>query len=117
MTDKIASFDLLKYLMYLGPALLFIAVWFGSELQRSAPEAIKSVFRWTVLTIGLLMSAFMFMAWPIADYVVGGRPGNEGAGMLGTLIFLFVGLPGLAIVILAALKLNPEIHEEEGPDA
>jgi uncharacterized membrane protein HdeD (DUF308 family) len=76
----------------------------------------SSVFSWVVLMIGLLMLVIGGCPWLYTPYVIGGRPGNEAAGMLGTLLFICVGLPGLAIVLFA-LKLKFKNHKEGGPDA
>jgi hypothetical protein len=64
-----------------------------------------------ILTTGLLMLAVGAYPWIYTDLLIGDRPGNEGAGMLGTLLFISVGVPGLFITILGAF-----IGGLQGPD-
>jgi len=68
-------------------------ILFGSPLL-----ARKAVFYTAILM--LLVGAF---PWVYTDRLIGGRPGNEGAGMLGTLIFLFVGVPGFIAAVTGAI--------------
>ena len=53
----------------------------------------------TTLYTAFLMLLVGAFPWAYTGWIVGGRPGNEGAGMLGTLIFLFVGVPGLILAV------------------
>ena len=53
----------------------------------------------TILYTALLMLLVGAFPWAYTGWIIGGRPGNEGAGMLGTLIFLFVGVPGFALAV------------------
>ena len=39
--------------------------------------------------------------WAYTPWLLGERPGSEGAGMFGTLIFIMVGVPGLALTVIA----------------
>lgn len=53
----------------------------------------------------LILTAFVMLflgacPWLYTDYLVGGRPGNEGSGMLGTIIFILVGVPGFILTIV-----------------
>lgn len=89
-------------LMFLGPMIIglgIIPLLYGSFSGESR------ALGWVVLGVGLLMLAVGGFPWIYTSYLIGGRPGNEGAGMAGTLIFIFVGLPGLAITI-AGLALK-----------
>jgi hypothetical protein len=104
-------------MVLLGPTLFAAgcAATFLSFVRGFAWGA-SSFFRWAVLMIGLLMLAIGGCPWVYTSYLVGGRPGNEGAGMLGTLISIVVGLPGLAITTLGALALRSKNHKKEGVD-
>lgn len=53
----------------------------------------------TILYTALLMLLVGGFPWAYTGWIVGGRPGNEGAGMLGTLLFLFVGVPGFTLTV------------------
>ena len=57
----------------------------------------------TVLLAGLIMLAGGAFPWAYTPLLVRDR-GMEGSGMLGTLIFLAVGLPGLVLVVVASIR-------------
>ena len=79
--------------------------------RRTLPRPTTSV-RPAMLTIGLLMLLIGGFPWVYTPHLICGNPGNQGAGMLGTLLFVAIGLPG-AVVTFCALPLrrkNPEIH-------
>ncbi len=53
----------------------------------------------TVLYTGLLMLLLGVFPWAYTPLIIRDR-GMEGSGMLGMLIFLFVGIPGLILTII-----------------
>jgi hypothetical protein len=59
------------------------------------------------LAVGAVLVAVGIFPWAYTPLFFGTRPiaNNEGAGMLGTLIFLFLGLPGLSLVVSALVAL------------
>ena len=67
--------------------------------------------RRNVLYTGLLMLLLGACPWVYTDLLIGDRPGNEGAGMLGMLLFLFVGVPGLGVL---AFGLAAVVRERIG---
>ena len=105
----------LQSLIFMGPVLL--AVGFVTLLRGFAWGA-TSVGRWGVLVAGLLMLVIGGCPWLYTSYLTGGRPGNEGVGMLGTLVFIFVGLPGLALTLagLLGLLFKPRNSKKGGSD-
>jgi hypothetical protein len=62
----------------------------------------------SLLWTGLAMLLGGACPWVYTGLLIGGSPGNEGAGMLGTLIFLFVGVPGLLVTIAGLSVLARE---------
>ena len=56
----------------------------------------------TFFFVGLLMLLFGAFPWIYTPLVIHDH-GGEGSGMLGTLIFLFVGLPGLLLTVTGLL--------------
>jgi hypothetical protein len=52
-----------------------------------------------ILITGLIMLVIGAFPWIYTPLLMGARKGSEGPGMLGTLIFLFVGIPGLIFTI------------------
>ena len=56
-----------------------------------------------VLCTGLVLLLIGGFPWAYTPYLTGDRSGGEAAGMLGTVLFIFAGLPGLAICIVAGL--------------
>jgi hypothetical protein len=66
------------------------------------PES-RFSFRRLMLAIGLTLVVFgLYPYWwlDIAARLQGDRPGNEGEGMGGFLIMIFLGLPGLLLTII-----------------
>jgi hypothetical protein len=53
-----------------------------------------------VLVIGLVLLAVGGFPWFYTPWLMGTRGGDEGSGMLGTIIFIFVGLPGLIATLV-----------------
>ena len=64
----------------------------------------------TLLFAGVLMLVLGACRWSYTGFLTGGRPGNESSGMLGTLIFIFAGIPGfiLTLVGLCAGWINED---------
>ena len=58
----------------------------------------------SLLIIGLPMLVIGATSWFYTPLILGGSPTNEGAGMLGTLIFIFIGIPG-GITLLISISL------------
>ena len=54
----------------------------------------------TVLVLGLIMLAIGGFPWMYTPYLLGLKGGNEGSGMMGTIIFILIGLPGLVTTIM-----------------
>jgi hypothetical protein len=98
-TERILPLQL-QTIIYLGPILL--AVGCAICLRRFAWGE-RSGYHRAMLIMGLAMLVIGGCPWLYTSYLIGGRPGNEGAGMLGTLIFILVGLPGLAITLIALI--------------
>ena len=83
-----------QYLMFLGP----VSIGFGIVTTlRGLFLSASRVLRRVVLGTGLLMLAVGGCPWMYTPFITGDR--QEGAGMLATMIFIFVGMPGLAITI------------------
>ena len=60
----------------------------------------RAFTRRTVLVVGIVALVIGGFPWAYTPLFVGGSPGNEGAGMLGTLLFILIGLPGLLMTLL-----------------
>ena len=58
----------------------------------------------SLLIVGLPMLVIGATSWFYTPLIIGGNPNNEGAGMLGTLIFIFIGIPG-CITLLISIAL------------
>ena len=58
----------------------------------------------SLLIVGLPMLVIGATSWFYTPLIIGGNPNNEGAGMLGTLIFIFIGIPG-CITLLVSIAL------------
>jgi len=85
----------------LAPALLILG---AVALVRGLIGAQSALSGRSILATGVAMLVVGAFPWAYTGLLVGGSPGNEGAGMLGTLIFLLVGIPGL-LVMLAGLAV------------
>lgn len=55
-----------------------------------------------ILFTGLLMLIVGAFPWVYTPWLTGDRPNGEAAGMLGTILFLIVGVPGLFLTLLGA---------------
>ncbi|MDI6783973.1 MAG: hypothetical protein QME64_07765 [bacterium] len=53
-----------------------------------------------ILLTGLVMLVIGAFPWFYTPWLMGTRGGDEGSGMMGTLIFLLVGIPGLLLTII-----------------
>ena len=58
----------------------------------------------SLLIVGLPMLVIGATSWFYTPLIIGGSPNNEGAGMLGTLIFILIGIPG-CITLLISIAL------------
>jgi len=96
-TDRVLP-SALFFLSYLSLPMLIVGV---VSLLRAMGRLQGKSIRKGMLTIGLFMLLIGGFPWIYTDMLVGGRPGNEGSGMLGTILFILVGLPGLAVTVTA----------------
>ena len=85
-----------QYVMFLGPLIISLGVL---TCLCAFSFSASSIFRRSILGLGLLLLLAGGFPWIYSHYLSGGRAGNEGAGMLATMIFLFIGLPGLAATL------------------
>jgi len=91
----------LQSMIYFGPILLAV----GCVIcLRGFAWGERSCSHSAVLMMGLAMLVIGGCPWLYTSYLTGGRPGNEAAGMLGTLIFIFIGLPGLALTVAGLIS-------------
>jgi uncharacterized protein YqgC (DUF456 family) len=103
----------LRWLGLFGPTFLLV----GCVISlRGFAFGRSSVFRYAVLILGLLMLVIGGCPWLYTPYLIGGGRDNEGAGMLGMIIFIFVGLPGL-VVSLVALRMKSNNYKDGPPNA
>ena len=79
-----------KTFSLLGPVFLVLGLML--VVGEAAPRA--------VLLIGLVMLAIGGFPWAYTPWLMGTRGGDEGSGMMGTLIFICVGMPGLAATLV-----------------
>ena len=89
----------LGWLSLMAPALFVVGfVVFVRGLVSGAPI----VSRRTVLVSGLLMLVTGGFPWAYTALIIRDR-GMEGSGMLGTLIFITVGIPGILATVLGCI--------------
>jgi len=108
-----ASAALARGLALVSPGLIVFGlalslIGYGRLAWMLSTPAAKFSPRRLLLVIGTTMIVFGLCPWwwlSIATWLSGGRPGNEGEGMFGFLIFLFVGLPGLVLTLIGLLGL------------
>ena len=86
-----------QIIQFLGPSLsglgcIIFLLSFSIPLPKS------------LLIVGLPMLVIGATSWFYTPLIIGGNPNNEGAGMLGTLIFIFIGIPG-CITLLISIAL------------
>lgn len=89
-----------QWLIFLAPALI---VGGGVTFVRAFLPGTKTFSSRSVLITGLIMLAIGVFPWFYTPLLTGDRAGGESAGMLGTLICLLVGLPGLILTIIGGL--------------
>jgi len=88
----------LQMIQFLGPCLSGLGcIIFLLSFSIPLP---KSLF-----IVGLPMLVIGATSWFYTPLIIGGNPNNEGAGMLGTLIFIFIGIPG-CITLLISIALS-----------
>ena len=58
-----------------------------------------------IFTIGLCMLLVGGFPWIYTPALMHDHSSGEASGMIGTLIFMFIGLPGLVITVVAAALL------------
>jgi hypothetical protein len=107
-TERIFPLQL-QAIIYFGPILLAVGC---AICLRGSAWGERSGYHRAMLMMGLAMLVIGGCPWLYTSYLIGGRPGNEGAGMLGTLIFIFVGLPGLAITLIALIQRSMSQKKE-----
>ena len=98
-TNYRSSWSLLDLLLLFGPTLFFMGI--SMTILSFFPGARVFSPR-TILLTGLLMLVVGIFPWIYTPYFFNGRS-NEGSGMMGTLIFLMVGIPGIILTILGLL--------------
>ena len=94
-------------LVFCAPTLVVVgAVVFVRGLAWGS----RVLSAWTALASGLVMLVVGVFPWVYTEWLTGDRPGGESAGMLGTLLFVLVGVPGLVLtaagVVLRWLERN-----------
>jgi uncharacterized membrane protein YuzA (DUF378 family) len=103
----------LQGIMFLGPFLIALGT---VVLLCRLPMVTSSIFRRAILALGLLMLVVGGFPWIYTPCLTGGRPGNEGAGMLGTMIFIFVGLPGIATTLSGLVLITRKQSKDKAGD-
>lgn len=89
-----------EWLLFLAPALTVAGCL---TIVRGFLPGAKSFSSWTVLSTGLIMLAVGAFPWVYTPMLTGDRPGGESAGMLGTIICLLVGVPGLILTVIGGM--------------
>ena len=88
---------LTNWLMFFVPPLFLYGIVTSIRNLRSGAAVVS---KRSLLYASLLMLLVGACPWAYTRYLTGGSPGNEGAGMLGTLIFIFVGIPGFILTVI-----------------
>ncbi|WP_345989629.1 hypothetical protein WCX18_03535 [Sulfurimonas sp. HSL1-2] len=96
-------------LSYLGLPILFVG---AVTIFRGMGWLKGRGFARTLLSIGIAMLAVGGFPWVYTDLLVGGRPGNEASGMLGTILFILVGVPGLVVTVTALVLRSRQLKKE-----
>jgi hypothetical protein len=60
-----------------------------------------------------LLSVFPWWWLGISTRLQGGRPGNEGEGMLGFMMMLYIGLPMLVLAICNEIRIRWNRYKEK----
>ena len=55
------------------------------------------------MILGIVLVVIGAYPWMYTSHIVGGQPGNEAAGMLGTIIFILIGIPGIVLTLIAVI--------------
>jgi hypothetical protein len=104
----------------LGGALLLMGMFrFAASGGRADSLGSPRIWKWAGIgwriTIWVVAILTVFPWWwlSVLTRMSGGRPGNEGDGMGGTLIFLFIGLPALALAIFNEARLILNRHKRK----
>lgn len=87
----------LEWLFFFAPMMILAG---AVVLVRGLIWGAKAFTRRTVLVVGIVALAIGGFPWAYTPLLVHGSPGNEGAGMLGTLLFILIGLPGLLMTLI-----------------
>lgn len=94
--------SVLSGLILFGPLVLILGIVVVVQLIRHVACRARSLcIRAILLHAGLAALALGACPWLYTPLFTGARPGTEASGMLGTAIFLCVGLPGLVLTGLA----------------
>jgi hypothetical protein len=86
--------------------VIFIPLMFMSGIVITIRGMIWGAKIWSgrnILITGLIMLVIGAFPWLYTPWLMGTRGGDEGSGMMGTLIFLFVGVPGLLLTIFGLI--------------
>ena len=86
------------WLLFLGPSLLVVGCVI---LFRGSARGARMVSGRPLLIVGLVLLFIGVCPW-LYGFFFGGDP--EGTGFLGTITFIFCGLPGLVVLLVALVK-------------
>ena len=89
--------SLVDWSIVICPSMIAFGLVAGA---RSLYRGARAYSARSILITGVVMLAAGVFPWAYTPYLTGGRSGNEGAGMLGTLLFMLVGVPGLLVALL-----------------
>ena len=89
-----------EWLIFLAPALMVSGC---VTIVRGFLPGATSFSSWTVLATGLIMLTVGAFPWVYTPMLTSDRPGGESAGMLGTIICLLVGVPGLILTVVGGV--------------
>jgi hypothetical protein len=91
------AWDFLALLFILTPTMIMFGIII---IIRGCFWGAKVISGRNILITGLIMLVIGAFPWLYTPWLMGTRGGDEGSGMMGTMIFLFVGIPGLLLTIL-----------------
>ena len=101
-------------LLIVGPAWALLGIvklvtHYGARWVGKGVNRFLMILGWAMMIVGL------FPFWGLGAWtrLHGGRPGNEGDGMAGTLMIIFVGLPGLALTVFNYVRARRRRLEAE----
>jgi hypothetical protein len=104
-----------NFVFVLGPLVLAAAA--ASHAARSGTAAKpgrESAPAGRVVGVGLLMLVAGGCPWLYTPLLTGGES-NQASGMLGTVIFVLVGLPGLAVAAIGLINLVQQRRAGKAP--